>query len=82
MTRRPVSTFCISSTPSRDLETVPGIGTRKDNTVRFKFDYTVGPWFNMFTWNPAPRSWKNMVTYERKDGSEGTFAEKELIPLP
>jgi hypothetical protein len=68
-------TFGVTSKP------VPGIGTRKDNTVRFKFDYTVGPWFNMFTWNPAPRSWKNMVTYERKDGSEGTFAEKELIPL-
>ena len=30
-------TFGVTSKP------VPGIGTRKDNTVRFKFDYAVGP---------------------------------------
>ena len=65
-------TFGVTSKP------VPGVGTRKDNSVRVKFDYTVGPWFNTFTWDPVPRSWRNMITYERKDGSEGTFAVKEL----
>ena len=69
-------TFGVTSKP------VPEIGVRKDNSVRFKFDYTVGPWFNTFTWDPAQRSWKNMITYERKDGSEGSFAVKELIPIP
>jgi hypothetical protein len=60
---------------------VPGVGARKDNSVRFKFDYTVGPWFNTFTWDTARKSWKNTITFERKDGSEGTFAEKELTPM-
>src|SRR5436309_604081 len=69
-------TFGVTSKP------VPGIGTRKDNTIRFKFDYTVGPWFNTFTWDPGRRSWKNMITYERKDGSEGTFAEKRIDSHP
>jgi hypothetical protein len=69
-------TFGVTSKP------VPGIGTRKDNLIRFKFDYTVGQWYNTFTWDPAQRSWKNMITYERKDGSEGPFAVKELIPIP
>jgi len=63
------------------LKPVQGIGERKDNSIRFKFDYTVGPWFNTFTWEPGRKSWKNMITFERKDGSEGTFAEKELIPI-
>jgi len=67
--------FGVSSKP------IPGIGTRKDNSVRFKFDYTVGPWFNTFTWDPGRKSWKNIITFERKDGSEGTFAEKELTSI-
>jgi len=69
-------TFGVTSKP------VPGIGTRKDNSVRFRFDYTVGPWFNTFTWDPARRSWKNIITYDQKDGSEGTFAVKELTLIP
>jgi hypothetical protein len=65
-------TFGVTSKP------VLGIGIRKDNSIRFKFDYTVGPWYNTFTWNPDQKTWKNMIMYERKDGSEGTFAVKEL----
>lgn len=60
---------------------IPGIGKRQDNSVRFKFDYEVGPWYNTFTWNPDRKSWKNTITYEQKDGLKGTFAEKELIPI-
>jgi len=68
-------TFGVTSKP------VPGTGVRKENSVGFRFDYTVGPWFNTFTWDPARRSWKNIITYEQKDGSEGTFAVKELSPI-
>jgi hypothetical protein len=68
-------TYGVSSKP------VPGIGVRKDNTIRFKFDYSVGPWYNTFTWYPDRKSWKNMITFERKDGREGTFAMKELTPI-
>jgi len=68
-------TFGVTSKP------VPGIGTRKDNSVRFKFDYTVGRWFNTFTWDPGQKSWKNVITYEQKDGSEGTFAVKDLTAI-
>lgn len=69
-------TFGVASKP------IPGIGQRKDNTIRFKFDYDVGPWFNAFTWNQEKKSWKNTITYEQKDGLKGTFAEKELTPIP
>jgi hypothetical protein len=69
-------TFGVTSKP------VPGIGLRKDNTVRFKFDYTVGPWFNTFAWDPDRKYWKNIITFEQKDGVEGTFAVKELTPIP
>ena len=65
-------TFGVTSKP------VPGVGVRKENSVRFRFDYTVGPWFNTFIWDPSRKSWKNVITYERKDESEGTFAVKEL----
>ena len=67
-------TFGVTSKP------VPGIGVRKDNSIRFKIDYAVGPWFNTFTWDPSRRSWKNIITYEHKDGNTGTFAVKELTP--
>jgi hypothetical protein len=60
---------------------IPGIGQRKDNTIRFKFDYDVGPWFNSFAWNPEKKSWKNTITYEQNDGLKGNFAEKELTPI-
>ena len=53
-------TFGMTSKP------VPGIGVREDNSIRFKFDYAVGPWFNTFTWDPDRRSWKNSITYEHK----------------
>jgi hypothetical protein len=69
-------TFGVTSKP------FPGIGVRKDNSVRFKFNYEVGPWFNTFTWVPDRRCWKNIITYERKDGIEGTFAVKEMIRIP
>jgi hypothetical protein len=69
-------TFGVTSKP------VPGIGQRKDNTIRFRLDYEVGPWFNTFTWDPGQKTWKNIITYEQKDGLKGTFAEKELIPIP
>jgi len=65
-------TFGVTSKP------VPGIGVRKDNAVRFTFAYAVGPWFNTFTWDSTRRHWKNIITYQQKDGSEGTFAEKDL----
>ena len=68
-------TFGVTSKP------IPGIGQRTDNTIRFKFDYEVGPWFNAFTWNPEKKSWKNTINYEQKDGLKGTFAEKDLTPL-
>jgi hypothetical protein len=68
-------TFGVTSKP------VPGIGLRKDSSIRFRFDYTVGPWFNTFTRDPGQKFWKNIITYERKDGSEGTFAVKELTPF-
>jgi hypothetical protein len=68
-------TFGVTSKP------VPGIGVRKDNSIRFRFDYQVGPWFNTFTWDPALGYWKNLITYERKDGSEATWATKELTPI-
>lgn len=68
-------TFGVTSKP------IPGTGQRKDNTIRFRFDYDVGPWFNEFTWNPEKKSWKNTITYEQKDGLKGAFAEKELISL-
>lgn len=68
-------TFGVTSKP------IPGIGQRKDNTIQFKFDYEVGPWFNAFTWNPEKKSWTNTITYEHKDGKKGTFAMKELAPI-
>ena len=68
-------TFGVTSKP------VPGVGQRKDNSIRFKFDYEVGPWYNTFTWEAIMRSWKNIITYEHKDGNKGTFAEKELVPI-
>jgi hypothetical protein len=68
-------TFGVTSKP------VPGIGLRKDTSVRFRFDYTVGPWFNTFTWDPIRKSWKNTITFEQKDGGEETFAVKELTPI-
>jgi hypothetical protein len=60
---------------------VPGIGQRNDNSIRFKFDYHVGPWFNTFTWDPSRKSWKNVITFTEKDGREPTFAVKELTPI-
>ena len=68
-------TYGVSSKP------VPGIGVRKDNSIRFKFDYSVGPWYNTFTWDPDRKTWKNMINYEQKDGHEVTFAMKELTPI-
>jgi hypothetical protein len=68
-------TFGVTSKPT------PGIGVRNDNSIRFKFDYTVGPWFNTFTWDPNQSSWKNIITYEHKDGNKRTFATKDLAPI-
>ncbi len=59
---------------------IPGFGTRDGNTIRFKFAYDVGPWYNTFTWNPDKKSWKNVITFDQKDGTTGTFATKELVP--
>jgi hypothetical protein len=66
-------TFGISSRP------VAGIGTRKENSISFRFDYDSGPWFNTFSWAPGTGRWSNKITYE-KDGKELTFAVKELTP--
>lgn len=60
---------------------VPGIGIREGDSIRFRFDYDGGPWFNTFTWLPARGSWKNVITHD-EGGRTVTFAEKELTPAP
>ncbi len=68
-------TYGVSSKP------VPGVGNREGNSIRFKFDYEGGPWFNTFTWLPERKAWKNVITYDQQ-GKEATFAEKNLEPVP
>lgn len=66
-------TFGVTSRPT------PGLGIRENNSIRFRFDYEAGIWYNTFTWLPASKAWKNTITYEQ-EGKELTFAEKELLP--
>ncbi len=58
----------------------PGLGKREGHSIQFKFAYDLGPWYNIFTWDPDKKSWKNIITYDQKDGTKGTFATKELVP--
>lgn len=60
---------------------VHGVGIREGDSIRFRFDYEGGPWFNTFTWIPPVRSWRNVITHEEQ-GKTVTFAEKELTPRP
>ncbi len=67
-------TYGVSAKP------VPGIGVRDDDSIKFRFDYSIGLWLNVFTWKPEKRSWLNTITYQ-KDERTVIFAEKELLPV-
>jgi len=69
-------TFGVTSKP------IPGIGVRKDNSVRFRLDYSVGPWFNSFTWDPARRFWKNIITYEQERWKRGNLRGERTLAYP
>ena len=67
-------TFGVTSKP------VPGVGQRKDNSIRFKFDYTVGPWFNTFTWDPGRGCWKEHHHLRTERWRRGNFCGKRIDP--
>jgi uncharacterized protein DUF1579 len=52
-----------------------GFGKRQGNAVQFTFNYSDGPFYNTFTWDPGASKWTFFMESEKKDGTRVVFAE-------
>jgi hypothetical protein len=59
-----------------------GKGTRKGNSVEFRFEYQDGPFFNTFTWYPEHKEWILRMESQGPSGSRQPFAVDTLSRLP
>lgn len=57
-----------------------GVGTRRDNTIVFRFDYPTGPFTNTFTWHEDAGEWDMVLRAQTATGDWELFATKRLTP--
>jgi hypothetical protein len=56
-----------------------GFGKRQGNAVQFTFNYSDGPFYNTFTWDPEASRWTFLMQSEKKDGTRVVFAEDSVL---
>jgi ketosteroid isomerase-like protein len=60
--------------------TTLGFGSRREQSIAFRFEYPSGPFENTFTWNQATGRWRFLLTSRDQTGAWSTFAELEAAP--
>ncbi len=58
-----------------------GIGTRRENSLEFLFEYPNGLFSNTFTWNDDSGEWTMLLRQQEETGEWKVFAKKTLVPM-
>lgn len=56
---------------------VVGVGKREGDTIPFVFNYSTGPFTNLFTWDAQKQTWRMEQSYE-ESGVKKIFATKQM----
>jgi hypothetical protein len=56
-----------------------GKGTRRGDSIEFKFEYSDGPFFNTFTWHPERQQWTMRGENQDSSGARKLFATDTLV---
>jgi len=57
-----------------------GLGTRRGQSIEFRFEYDDGPFFNTFTWQPEERRWQMRGENQDREGRRTLFMLDTLVP--